>query len=88
MTPSPDSGNGNDFDLKKAVNEELEARDGVVDYEITESSPEHILVKVTETAENGSLRGVLYRIQHELKPGRTDDIHWKYLGPVADEDSE
>ncbi|MFC6987771.1 hypothetical protein ACFQJD_01655 [Haloplanus sp. GCM10025708] len=65
MTPSPAGGNGNDFDLKRAVNEELEARDGVKDYEITESTPEHVLVKVAETMEDGGSRGGLYRIQYE-----------------------
>lgn len=88
MTPSPAGGNGNGFDLKKAVNEELKTRDGVVDYEITESSPEHVLVKVTETTEDGDSREGLYRIQHEPRPDGTDDIHWEYLGPVADEESE
>ena len=88
MTPSSFDGNGNDFDLKRAVNEELEAREGIVDYEITESSPKHVLVGVTETTEGGGSREVLYQIQHEPRPNGTDDIHWEYLGPIADEDSE
>lgn len=87
MTPPPDSENGNDFDLKRAVTDELESRDHVVDYEITESSPEHVLVHVTETAEEGGSREVLYRVQHEPRPDGTDDIHWEYLGPVVDESS-
>jgi len=88
MTPSPAGGNGNNFDLKRAVNEELDARDDVVDHEITKSSPEHVHVTVTETTEDGDSRGVLYRIQHEPRPDGTDDIHWEYLGPVADEEPE
>ena len=88
MTPPPDSDKEDNFDLKRAVTEELESRDNVVDYKITESSPEHVLVDVTETTEEGGSREVLYRIQPEPKLDGTDDTHWEYLGPVVDEDSE
>mgnify|MGYP000454067214 CR=1 FL=1 len=88
MASSQDGGNGSDFDLNRAVNEALDARDDVVDYEITESGIEHVLVKVTETTEDGDPRVVLYRIQHEPRPDGTDDVHWEYLGPAADGESE
>jgi len=74
--------------LKRAVNAELDGRNGVVDHEITELAPEHSLVKVTETTEDGDSRVVLCRIQHEPKPDGTDEIHWEYPGPTADEGSE
>lgn len=52
------------------------------------SPPTHALVTVTDTPEDGSSRGVLYRTRHEPSPDGPDDVHREYLGPVADEESE
>lgn len=84
--PSPADDEG-DFDLEMVVRQELAARENVTDYVIAESSPEHVLVRVSEQREDSGSERVLYRIRYEPRPDGTDDTHWEYLGPVGDDNS-
>lgn len=49
--------------FREVRDEEVDARDGGVDDEITHSSPTHVLVTVTEIPEDGGSRWVRYQIQ-------------------------
>lgn len=87
MVPPPPRDDERDPVLERPFRQELAARTNITDYEIIESSPEHVLVKVSEQTADGESHRVLYRIQHEPRPDGTEDIHWVRLGRVVEDDS-
>lgn len=84
--PSPDDETDSGFET--TARRELADRENVVDYEIKESTAEHVLARVVERTEPDSSREreVLYRLEHVHRPGGEEGVRWVDLGPVADDD--
>lgn len=87
MAPTSPDDDEIDTSLEETVRRELAAREDIIDYEIRESSPKHVLVNVVEQTTDDRSEEVLYRIEYEHKPEEEWETHWVDLGPSADGDS-
>lgn len=74
------------IDFEERVRDEIRGHENVEGYEIVESTPKHVLVRVTEHAAEDETRTVLYRLHDESRPEGGAEIHWEYLGPAVADD--